>query len=104
MNNELTFEELLDRYRSLGRQPTTKELNQWDRERLKSLSPQPHPPSSGLNEELLKQAIADAKAVRATALANAKAALEEAFREKFEEKFAQETKRQLLLGEDRKHD
>ena len=32
-----------------------------------------------INSELLKEAIADAKAVRATALANAKAALEEAF-------------------------
>jgi hypothetical protein len=33
---------------------------------------------------LLKEAIADAKAVRATALANAKAALEEAFQPKLE--------------------
>lgn len=36
-------------------------------------------PSSGINAETLKEAIADAKQVRATALENAKQALEEAF-------------------------
>jgi hypothetical protein len=45
-----------------------------------------------LNSELLKEAIADAKAVRATALANAKAALEEAFRPRFEAMFAEKLK------------
>lgn len=42
-----------------------------------------------INSELLKEAIADAKAVRATALANAKAALEEAFAPRFEAMFAE---------------
>ncbi len=37
------------------------------------------PVSSGFTPSLLAQAIEDAKAVRATALANARAALEEAF-------------------------
>jgi hypothetical protein len=41
-----------------------------------------------INSELLKEAIADAKAVRATALANAKASLEEAFAPRFEAMFA----------------
>jgi hypothetical protein len=45
-----------------------------------------------LNSELLKEAIADAKAVRATALANAKAALEENFRPRFEAMFADKLK------------
>lgn len=45
-----------------------------------------------INSELLKEAIADAKAVRATALANAKAALEEAFRPRFEAMFAEKLK------------
>jgi hypothetical protein len=40
------------------------------------------------NSNLLKEAIADAKAVRATALANAKAALEEAFNQRFSAVFA----------------
>jgi hypothetical protein len=44
------------------------------------------------NSELLKEAIADAKAVRATALANAKAALEENFRPRFEAMFADKLK------------
>lgn len=41
-----------------------------------------------MNSNLLKEAIADAKAVRATALANAKAALEEAFNSRFSAVFA----------------
>lgn len=45
-----------------------------------------------INSELLKEAIADAKAVRATALANAKAALEEAFAPRFEAMFADKLK------------
>ncbi len=45
-----------------------------------------------INSELLKEAIADAKAVRATALANAKAALEENFRPRFEAMFADKLK------------
>ena len=45
-----------------------------------------------INSELLKEAIADAKAVRATALANAKAALEEAFAPRFEAMFAEKLK------------
>ena len=40
------------------------------------------------NSNLLKEAIADAKAVRATALANAKASLSEAFSKRFEAVFA----------------
>lgn len=44
------------------------------------------------NSELLKEAIADAKAVRATALANAKAALDENFRPRFEAMFADKLK------------
>lgn len=45
-----------------------------------------------INSELLKEAIADAKAVRATSLANAKAALEEAFAPRFEAMFADKIK------------
>jgi len=45
-----------------------------------------------INSELLKTAIADAKAVRATSLANAKAALEEAFAPRFEAMFAEKLK------------
>jgi hypothetical protein len=45
-----------------------------------------------INSELLKEAIADAKAVRATALANAKASLEEAFAPRFEAMFADKLK------------
>lgn len=45
-----------------------------------------------INSELLAEAIADAKAVRATALANAKAALEEAFAPRFEAMFADKLK------------
>jgi hypothetical protein len=45
-----------------------------------------------INSELLKEAIADAKAVRATALSNAKASLEEAFAPRFEAMFAEKLK------------
>lgn len=44
---------------------------------------------------LLKEAIADAKAVRATALANAKAALEEAFKPQLEAMFAEKLKSEI---------
>ena len=40
------------------------------------------------NRDLLKEAIADAKAVKETAIANAKAALEEAFTPMLREKLA----------------
>ena len=46
------------------------------------------PVSSGFTSETLKEAIADAKAVRQTALLNAKIALEEAFGKRFEDMFA----------------
>lgn len=45
--------------------------------------------------DLLKQAIADAKAVRATALANAKAALEEAFTPKIQSMLAEKLKMEV---------
>ena len=45
-----------------------------------------------INSELLKEAIADEKAVRATSLANAKATLEEAFAPRFEAMFADKLK------------
>ena len=48
---------------------------------------------------LLKEAIADAKAVRATALANAKAALEEAFQPKLEAMLAEKLKNEISDGE-----
>ena len=41
-----------------------------------------------MNRDLLKEAIADAKAVKETAIANAKAALEEAFTPYLREKLA----------------
>lgn len=51
-----------------------------ERDKQPYCPPQPPCPySSGFTPSLLAQAIADAKAVRATALANARAALEEAF-------------------------
>ena len=53
-----------------------------------------------INSELLKEAIADAKAVRATALANAKAALEEAFAPRFEAMFADKLKEEAEEEED----
>jgi hypothetical protein len=48
---------------------------------------------------LLKEAIADAKAVRATALANAKAALEEAFQPKLEAMLAEKLKNEIETDE-----
>lgn len=54
-------------------------LRRMDEEILRMRESKPTSPSSGFNEELIKQAIADAKAVRQTAYLNAKAALEEAF-------------------------
>jgi len=48
---------------------------------------------------LLKEAIADAKAVRVTALANAKAALEEAFQPKLEAMLAEKLKNEISDGE-----
>ena len=52
-----------------------------------------------MSSELLKQAIADAKAVRATALQNAKAALEEAFAPKLQSMLATKLQ-QEIEGED----
>ena len=46
--------------------------------------------------DLLKEAIADAKAVRETALANAKAALEEAFTPKLQSMLSQKLKEEDL--------
>jgi len=51
-------------------------------------NPQPQV-SSGFTPETLKQAMDDAKEVRAQALRNAKQALEEAFGKKFEDTFAE---------------
>ena len=51
-----------------------------------------------INSELLKSAIADAKAVRAIALANAKASLEEAFAPRFEAMFAEKLKEEAEDG------
>ena len=45
-----------------------------------------------MDSNLLKEAIADAKAVRQTALANAKVALEEAFSERYQAMFAEKLK------------
>ena len=53
-----------------------------------------------INSELLKEAIADAKAVRATSLANAKAALEEAFAPRFEAMFADKLKEEAEENEE----
>ena len=52
---------------------------------------------------LLKEAIADAKAVRATALANAKAALEEAFQPKLEAMLAEKLKNEIAEETDAVH-
>lgn len=49
-----------------------------------------------INSELLKEAIADAKAVRVTALANAKAALEEAFTPKLQSMLAEKLKEEAV--------
>ena len=45
------------------------------------------------NRDLLKEAIADAKAVKETAIANAKAALEEVFNPMIREKLAAKLKK-----------
>jgi len=63
---------------------TIEELIQRDKELSQQISAQEkdwvcHPISSGFTPETLAQALADAKAVRAQALANAKQALKEAF-------------------------
>ena len=50
--------------------------------------------------DLLKEALADAKAVRATALANAKVALEEAFGERVQALFAERLKEEAAEDED----
>ena len=49
--------------------------------------------------DLLKEALADAKAVRATALANAKVALEEAFGERIQAMFAERLKNEVAEEE-----
>jgi hypothetical protein len=51
-----------------------------------------------MDSNLLKEAIADAKAVRATALANAKAAMEEAFEPRFQAMFADKLKEEANFG------
>lgn len=53
-----------------------------------------------INSELLKESIADAKALRATSLANAKASLEEAFAPRFEAMFADKIKEEAAQEED----
>ena len=50
--------------------------------------------------DLLKEALADAKAVRATALANAKVALEEAFGERIQSMFAERLKNEVAAEEE----
>jgi Lon protease-like protein len=51
-----------------------------------------------MDSTLLKEAIADAKAVRQTALANAKVALEEAFSERYQAMFAEKLKEDAEMG------
>ncbi len=51
-----------------------------------------------MDSNLLKEAIADAKAVRQTALANAKVALEEAFSERYQAMFAEKLKEDAEVG------
>ena len=53
------------------------------------------------NRDLLKEAIADAKAVKETAIANAKAALEEAFAPQFNAIFAAKLQEMELEEEDK---
>ena len=55
------------------------------------------------NSNLLKEAIADAKAVRETAIANAKIALEEAFTPRLQSILSQKLQ-QEIEGEDEKHE
>jgi hypothetical protein len=52
-----------------------------------------------MDSNLLKEAIADAKAVRQTALANAKVALEEAFSERYHAMFAEKLKEDAEMGD-----
>lgn len=63
----------------------------------------PHPVSSGFTPELLKQAIDDAKEVRAQALRNAKAALEEAFGKRFEDVFAEKLSQESYERDTERH-
>jgi hypothetical protein len=56
-----------------------------------------------MDSNLLKEAIADAKAVRQTALANAKVALEEAFSEKYHAMFAEKLKEEAAMDETHPH-
>jgi len=53
--------------------------------------------------DLLKEAIADAKAVRATALANAKAALEESFKPTLEAMLAEKLKNEIAAEDEAVH-
>ena len=52
-----------------------------------------------MDSNLFKEAIADAKAVRQTALANAKVALEEAFTERYKNLFAEKLKEEAEMDE-----
>jgi len=52
-----------------------------------------------MDSNILKEAIADAKAVRATALANAKAAMEEAFEPRFQAMFSEKLKTEANFDE-----
>ena len=61
----------------------------------------PPPVSSGFTSETLKQAMDDAKEVRAQALRNAKQALEEAFDKRFEDMFAEKLKQEGLPIKDK---
>lgn len=61
---------------------TLEELDERILQARKAMEKTPaYPPSSGFDESLLAQAIADAKAVRMTALLNARQALQDAFEE-----------------------
>ena len=51
-----------------------------------------------MESNLFKEAIADAKAVRMTSMANAKVALEEAFTEKYQKVFAERLKEDAMEG------
>ena len=68
-------------------------LQAQDEEALRARTPV-SPVSSGFTSETLKQAIADAKEVRAQALRNAKQALEEAFGKRFEQVFSEKLYRE----------
>jgi len=57
-----------------------------------------------MDSNLLKEAIADAKAVKQTALANAKVALEEAFSEKYQQMFAEKLKEDANQGNFKSND